>query len=403
MKAYIFFYLLFTFVIVCNSCTENSNRITFTIPASDRKIIVPVQLSDSVIVNLAFDSGWRDDVISIDSAFVASHPSLIPNIPSDTSQVGSSWADNRVLDLIYKTPQAVNIGNTKLVYNSLQIFDFHGAWYTDVADGGFNIPQDDTIHVWEWNFEHNYLEIHSAENFTMPENCFLFPMTEKGHEPNIQIPLQITCMNGDTLTLNRTFFIDMGMADDIALVRPTKEEAEFFNQRDDAVWTISSGGYKRRYTVNATLFDDFEMDSIRIYTFKNAYFVGSEYLIGINFLKRFNVFIDRKQWQIGLQPINNFQRIVNPGFRRFHFSAPPTPDGKYIVTEVANYEANYYKTAGLREGDEIVAVDDKPYKDVTWEEKQEFYLKDTLIYNIIRNGEPLKIIVPVDKNEEQGD
>jgi hypothetical protein len=48
-------------------------------------------------------------------------------------------------------------------------------------------------------------------------------------------------------------------------------------------------------------------------------------------------------------------------------------------------------------------VNGKPYKDVTYEEKQEFYKKDTLVYNIIRNGKPVQIVVPVDKTERQGE
>lgn len=115
------------------------------------------------------------------------------------------------------------------------------------------------------------------------------------------------------------------------------------------------------------------------------------------------MFIDRKNWQIGLQPIKNFQRIVNPLGRRFHYSAPKNSEGKYIVTKIADYKDNYYKTAGLQEGDEIIAINDKLFKDITHEENREFYKTDTLVLDIIRDGESLKIVVPVDKNEKQGD
>jgi hypothetical protein len=196
---------------------------------------------------------------------------------------------------------------------------------------------------------------------------------------------------------------DTGMAWDFMLIRPTKEDLEFLNKREDAVWTEYLDGYNKYYTVSATLFDNFVMDSLRIYTIDKPYRVNGRCLIGQNFLKRFNVFFDMKNRQVGLQPIKNFQRVVNPNHRRFHYSTKPSPEGKFIVTMVADYKDNYYKTAGLQQGDEIVAINGKLYKDITYEEKSEFHKQDTLLFDIIRKGQTLKLVVPVDKNEEQGD
>jgi hypothetical protein len=348
-----------------------------------------------------FDTGWDDTAIYLDSSFVAAHPSLVPEVLPDTIQAGTAWITNRVSNLFYKTHQTVKIGAAEVIYNGINIFNWKNLLQTNDSEGVFNIPQNDTTHVWEWNFENNYLEIHPAENFKMPKNCFLFQIKYIGHCPLIQVPLQIKCADGDTLTLNHSYFVDMGMPYDIAIKYPV-EELEFFNKREDAVWTRSMGRYFRHYTVNATLFDNFVMDSLRIYTFDYPDGVHSKYLIGQNFLKRFNVFIDRKNGQMGLQPIKNFQRIVNPLGRRFYFSAPPTPDGKYIVRILGDYKGNYYKTAGLQEGDEIIAVNGKLFKDISWVEKGDFYKEDTLFLDIIRAGKPMKIVVPVDKNEKQG-
>ena len=70
---------------------------------------------------------------------------------------------------------------------------------------------------------------------------------------------------------------------------------------------------------------------------------------------------------------------------------------------VADYKDNYYKAAGLQKGDEIVRVNGKPYKDITRDERRDFYKKETLLFEIIRKEKPLKIIVKVDKDEKQGD
>ncbi|MFK2277901.1 hypothetical protein ACIXO6_19585 [Bacteroides fragilis] len=60
------------------------------------------------------------------------------------------------------------------------------------------------------------------------------------------------------------------------------------------------------------------MDSLRVYTFDFINRAPSNYLIGQNFLKRFNVFFDMKHQRIGFQPIPNFTRVVNPLHQRFH-------------------------------------------------------------------------------------
>jgi hypothetical protein len=401
MKNSFFIYLFLFLASIFSRCAENANRVYFSINPNDRKIILPVHLNDSITANLAFDTGWYDTAIFLDSAFVAAHPSLVPNTLPDTSQAGSSWANYSVPNLVYNTSQTAKIGTTKLIYNGLQIFNWKKALQTNDSEGVFNIPKNDTTHVWEWNFENNYLEIHPTENFKMPENCFLFSL--EGNGPHyIQFPLQIKCSDGDTLTISRSYLVDMGMPWDIA-IKYSAKELKFFNQRDDAVWTRYRDRYFRHYTVNATLFDNFTMDSLRIYTFDYPDGVPSKYLIGQNFLKRFNVFFDLKNHQIGLQPIKKFHRIVNPLARRFYYSAPPTPNGKYIVTILGNYKNNYYKTAGLQIGDEIIAINETHFKDITRKEHDEFYKEDTLILDIIREGKPLKIVVPVDKNEEQGD
>jgi hypothetical protein len=228
------------------------------------------------------------------------------------------------------------------------------------------------------------------------------PVKNMGGYPfGMQIPMRMQCMNGDSLSTSHTYLVDTGMAWDIVSDEP--EDSEFFNRQDDAVWIGYLDGYFRHYTVNAAVFGNFRMDSLRIYRMDSLHLPAIRNLIGLNFLKRFNVFFDMKNGQIGLQPIKNFQRTVDPLRRRFHLSTYQTPDGRIIVKMVANYKDNYYKTAGIKEGDEIVAVEGIVFKNITGEEKYGLYEKDTLVYDIIRNGQALKITVPVNRNEVKGD
>ena len=392
---------------IYNNCyADKSNRVYFKINPEDRKIVLPMQLNDSITANMAFDSGAVTGTLILDSTFCATHHGITLNLFPDTLlKGGSSWSSNAVPISVYKATPTVKIGNADLTYDYMMIEGWKRYYNTSDAEGMFNIPKNDTTHVWELNFENNYLEIHQAVAFKMPENCFVVPMVKDKSNPSsfqIQLPIKIRCADGDTITLNRTYLVDAGMPWDIALMCRAGE-LPFFSKKGNAVWTEDQGTYNRYYTVNAMLFDDFAVDSLRIYTFDHSNSIRNNYLIGQNFLKRFNVFFDLKNWQIGLQPIKHFQRVINPNHRRFHFSTDTTPKGKSIVTMVANYKGNFHKTAGLRTGDEIVSVNGKLYKNITYEEKSEFYKEATLVFNIIRKGKPLKIIVRVDKNEVQGD
>ena len=394
--------ILSAILISCiKSGADNPNRVYFSINPENRAIEIPISIRDSIIANMVFDTGAPNIDIYIDSSFIASYPNVVPNITPDSAQSGSAWSDYRVLSLAYNKSQTVKIGNVDLKYNALITLDWKDALHTH-TDGIFNIPINDSTNVWELNFEHNYLEIHPSLNFKMPKNCILFPLEET--ENNlfyIKFSMQLKCIDGDTLTINDTFFIDTGLPEDVALMHPNKKESAFFNKKD-AVWTQKLDGYSRYYVANANLFDDLVIDSLRIYTYSNPFQIRNKLILGLNFLKRFNVFFDMKNRQVGLLPINNFQRVVNPNHRRFHYSTYQTPEGKYIVKIVADYKENYFKIAGLKVEDEIVSINGIPQENITRDDFSEFYKKDTLAYDIIRNGKALRLLIPIDKTEKQG-
>jgi hypothetical protein len=403
---YIFSLLLFT-ILGCSDSTNNSNQIHFTINPEDRKIVLPLKLNDSITANLVFDSGAGLGTFILDSTFCANHPgitrSILPFTKGDYG--GSAWSNTSFPALIYDSTPKVSLGSFALQFDHMEIYDRKRYFGNPLEEGMFNIPKNDKTHVWELNFENNYLEIHPISEFEMPENC-LVAQIEKGENLsypfNIKLPFYLTCVSGDTITLNRTFTVDTGMPWDIALMG-SAEEMNFFNGQDDAVWIGYLASYYRYYTVDARLFDRLDLDSLRIYTFNHSNRVKSNYLVGQNFLKRFNVFFDMKNQQIGLQPIKNFERVVDPLAKRFHVSFNTTPEGRIFVDEVGDYKTNYYKTAGFQKGDEIINLNGKSFQTLTIEEKKEFQNLDSLVFDIIRNKKPLIIVVYVDKNEEKGE
>ena len=391
-KNKIFCYSLFFLIItnICYSYSQGSNRIYFVDYPNNRKIVIPVQLNDSVFANMTFDTGAGPDYFSLDSIFASVHSDRLTftGLPAKT-EIGSGWTNSWVPALHYRSPQTVTIGNSNLFYNSVFIYDHKRALGIKM-DGLFNIPQD-TTQIWELNFENNYLEIYSATDFKMPKDCFLFPLekSEEHHFPfNVRIPIQISYSDGDTLTIDRLWMIDTGMDFDIALRFPA-DELEFFNKKNNAVWLRTLlHEYSRRYAVNATSFEGFLLDSLHIYTLD--YFPRDnrvKYLLGLNFLKRFNVFFDLKNNQLGLQPIDNFRRFVDID-ERYYLTIQKTSDEKRVIERIADFPGNYYYEAGLHNGDEFVRV-------VGLREHLEKSPQDSLTFRIIRSGSPMEISVPV--------
>ena len=400
--------LILTFINIFSVYNQSANRISFSNGlknVNNPKIIIPINISDNITIDMLFDTGCNNSFIYIDSISLSDYAycfnlDVLPNKVNS----GSAWSNKPIPALWYEKSQTLKIGNIDLNYENLLSYDIK-KYYGTERDGTFNIPQKDTTHIWELNFEYNYMEIHPADDFQIPHNCFVLPIEKSADNTrpfNIKIPMQIKYSDGDTLTLDRTFFIDTGMYWDIALLPPA-DEIKFFNKKKDAIWTKTGDGYNRRYTVSATLFDSFDVDSLRIYTFERPYSANRKYLIGLNFLKRFNVFFDMKNRQIGLQPINNFQRLFIPNAMRYHYTKVKTPEGKNILTKVADSSNSSYYAAGIREGDEIVIINGIPIKKIGLEQALEIYEQDTITFDIIRHGKMLKIVVPIDKNKERGD
>jgi len=396
--------LLLISIYAISSCSQNSNRIYFSIDPKDFMIIIPVELNDSTTVDMIFDTGAHDNAFYVDSGYMSAYSHLLSDASNLKFRTGSAWDNIRSDCVQYVTPHDVKIGNVKVDYTHLYVTDWEEMMgYTDNY-GLFNIPKGDSLHVWEINFENNYLEIHQAAEFNMPKNTILLPMIENTTKIfNVNIPLKVKCSDGDTLTINRTFLIDTGMARDMAIRSPA-EELDFFNKKEDAVWTLHGKGYHRYYTVDAVLFDNLKVDSLRIYTFDNPYDVTTKYLVGLNFLKRFNVFFDMKNRQVGLQPLNTFQRIVNPTSMRYYCLTEWASDGEMmLITKVGDYKGNFYKTAGIRAGDKVRKINGNLVKDMPGKDRVEAHLRDTIVYEIIREGESINIVIPIDKSQQNGD
>ena len=403
-----FYFILIISATIVLSCSNKKEaaRAYFTIDPNDRKISVPIYLNDSISANFTFDTGGQ---LVLDSTLIANHPSTLENISvlPDTIPTGSGWAKSRIPGLMFKNiSQKLEIGNFSAQYTNLTVFNYKKNSNNPSGDEGiFNIPQDDSVNVWELNFDYNYLEIHNADGFKMPDNTLTYPLLGPKNESRyfVELPLRILYSDGDTLSITKKlFFIDLGMAWDIALNKYNPEFG-FFEKKHDAVWTKFLDSYSKHYKVTCTISDNFSMDSLRIYTYNFYNYPYPTYILGLNFFKRFNVFFDMKNRRLGLQPVKHFQRVINPLHPRYYYNIQKSTTGEYIITDIADYKENYFKTAGLRKGDEVIKINDMPAANINSVIFEKFLKRDIMIFDITRNGKPLKITVCINHKEKQGD
>jgi hypothetical protein len=384
------------------------NRVYFEIDSLYKMIVMPVTINDTVTARMAFDTGCHWGCFDLDSTFCSSHPLHLWQQTPDyvwPFGVSSAWVheSNPGSMFHYEKDFTVKMGETNVEYKRLYVSDMEGHFGKVSHNGLFTIPQSDTTHVWELNFEHNYLELHDADTFTMPEDCLIAPIVAGKPQMNITIPMEITTSDGEILTVNRDFLVDSGMGWDIAFVPPA-EEVSFFEGKEAVPFHYGGGGYVNRHIVDAEIFGNFHVDSLRIYVLKERFRLPTGYWVGLNFLKRFNVFIDVKNGRIGLQPLKEFHRAFSPIWKRFSIDLSKTDRGSYMVTELADHDLNHYKAAGFEVGDEIVAINGYTLTpEATQEKARELLNTYKVVFDIIRAGEHMSITMERDPNEIHGD
>lgn len=304
----------------------------------------------------------------------------------------------------YEDDFSVGIGEKKIDYHSLSVWNRGDYFGIPNEDGLFAIPETDTTHVWELNFEHNFMEIHAADAFKMPDDCLIAPMSLDHPQMRVTIPMKITTSDGDSLIVNREFLVDSGMGWDVAFMPPA-EELSFFDGKEFVPFGFADGGYVSRYITDAEIFDGFHIDSLHVYTLKKPIRVRTGYWIGLNFLKRFNVFFDMKNSRMGLQPLKEFHRAFSPIWRRFNIDLSRTDSGSYIVTELPAHDLNHYITAGFVVGDEIVGIAGVALTpEMAWEETGKLVNGgNRIVFDVIRGGARISLILERDPNEIHGD
>ena len=299
-------YLLILLLAISQSSCDAGNKINekhipFEFSDEAPKLLIPVTLQDSIPAKLVFDTGCG--IPTLDSTLVYQYPSLTPkDMPSREYEFGVAWNPTYTTKrTLYSDPELetlkLKLGENPMHFGYWGVCNYRKLFNENEADGVTGIPSADSTKVWGLNFENNYITIQEADSFKMPKGYMQFPMKVVTHPAvamtiYVNLPLKVQTSDGDTVTIHRDFFVDTGAWNDIILMSEASELA-FFDNKKDAVWiaTPYNGLYTRNHEVKVSL-GEYEDDSFRVTTYDHKSNVSNRYLIGLNFLKHFNVYFD---------------------------------------------------------------------------------------------------------------
>jgi hypothetical protein len=377
----------------------NPNRLYF-FENEDRAIIVPVTINDSIPADALFDTGASSTWVQLDSTFCATHPSAAwsnPDLNVTGHRVGwSPEDDEKANKAIYDNPLTVNMCGVDMEFDAMYTVDNSGL--IGKFDATLSFSAKDTTRVWELNFKHNYMEAHPAADFTMPADCHVLPLVEAGDEDMcVRFPIKVTCADGATVTIDQTYLIDTGALSDIILLE-SAEEYDFFRERDDAM--LLNHWNNRRYEVDAEVFDGVRLDAARVYLNEGSFMMqDGDYkgIIGLNFMRRFNMFFDLGARKVGFQPIDGFVRTVNPDLTRIYAKYETTEEGLLRVTEIVDVPENPYREAGMMVGDILTATNGVEWRDIGMDDWMKINRSNVRKLSVTRDGVPITLTARFDE------
>ena len=392
------FRLLFILLLFAGSYVDNrhiqtsveerySNRLYFRIDSTTQHIIVPVQVNDTAVARLVFDTDHWPEMI-FDSSFFFSHRSM-DSIPFTTLMHSLPIMQQfNIKSFRYETTHPFKIGQTPVDFHRIDVMPVK--ILDENIDGFFNIPKKDSTHVWELNFKESYIEVHAADTFHMPERCIVLPVLEQpdAYAPGycIKMPLQLI-FGEDTLASDYLYRMDTGMTYEFLLSYPGEEITCLYSHPDNTWYAGNSSDNKRGLNMaKAKAWNHFEIDTLAVSSMMNDYIASYRY-IGLPFLRRFNVFFDMKNRQVGLQPVRHtYSRNVLTGLY-FCVDTTLTEEGAYRINFMKGAKDNYYQAAGLSLYDEIVSVNNVSYEEIVQRRVRAGDLiaqSDTLVFDIFQ-------------------
>lgn len=175
------FLCLFALAFLCSCAQEvQKEKIPFTFTPEKKMMSVPVTIQ-GVQGNLLFDTGAY--FLGMDTTFAAK---IAPYDSIRSQRQGYCRSDYAPPEAgaivnIYEGLLKVKVGNHRFEVEKFRVGDFHDFLQIPEFDGIFGLRDIDSTHVWELNFDENYISIIPADSFQIDEDFLTLPLIVDEH------------------------------------------------------------------------------------------------------------------------------------------------------------------------------------------------------------------------------
>ncbi len=345
--------LLSLFAVYCLcSCAQEfqSEKIPFSFAPARRLISLPVSIQ-GIKANMLFDTGGG--TFSIDTTFAVKIAPYDSGTQHFEMHTGGGFSTGKIsLVNIYKGLLNIKIGSHSYTEKYFSVGDYKKILDIKEFDGIFSLPNGDSLNIWKIDFEENYMSIFPADSFQVEEDFLMYPLKwDNAGKISASIPMEIRTGQGKTIRTSREFMIDTGSIADVTFLNGADEIKSLDEDKDSAYWLYNRHFWDATIKVN----DRIELDSSKVYVYHLPTKMDYQGIIGLNFLKHFNVYFDMKNEKMYLQPTSKFERITQ-GKKPWHQADNRTKGKKTFIENIGDYKDNEAIKAGFKVGDEVISI-----------------------------------------------
>ena len=380
--------ILFLLSLFVYGCAQEcmTEKVPFTFTPQRRLISVPMSIQ-GIQGNMLFDTGGGP--FDIDTTFaqkIAPYDSITRH--GEILVCGGFETGDTAVVNMYEGILNIKIGNHECKTEYFSVGNFKKTLNIPEFDGVFNLPLNDSINLWNLNFEENYISIFPADEFHLDGKFLSLPMKrDKNGLIYTKFPLEIMIKGGKKIRTDHDYLIDTGSIADFTFMKDTKEANELCEYNDSAYWLWN----RHFWDAKMTVCDDVKLDSARTYVYDLNPRAKYKRIIGLNFLKRFNVYFDLKNEKMYLQPISWFERITQ-GKKPWHQVENKIKMKKVFIERIGDYKNNEAIKAGFKVGDEVISINGiKNISSLSPEQERKLLLDNVWNYVVKRKDKILHL------------
>ena len=333
--------------------TEETNIQKFEL--EDCRILFNTIINDTILARVMLETGSKN--LYIDKNFFEKYLDTGQKKRLELFRTG--WMPYTMKDTGYyinSSPIIIQIGKQNVIFNDFYIFDFKKRKMN--SDIMFPIPVNDSLKIWELNFEEQFIKLHDYEEEIAPNEYDVTDlyMYFKHYIPNqilFDLPVKYHLSDG-TMEEDTLFCLfDTGSPCDIFLMNSLDLMKKYNKQK--LSFGVSDGGNVPIFRTQASFFNSDHLDTVSFRFFEKPWYVPYHDIVGINFMVRYNFFIDLYHRKIYFKPI---EKPV-PVFSRENYEI----GGAYgvflsemvIIDSIGEkYSIGPFARAGVKDGDTII-------------------------------------------------